>query len=919
MVYQSRTQSEAQLEKEMMGQLAQMGYEQVSIPSIEELQANFRQQLNRLNSENLEGAELSDKEFERLLLKIEGKSVYESAKILRDKQIIARDDNSTLYLQLMDTQNYTNNHLQVTHQTTVVGRYTNRYDVTLLVNGLPLVQIELKKRGLHFVEGFNQIMRYRKDSYGGLFNFLQVFVVSNGVDTKYFANSDKEPLKSLMFFWSDADNKRITKLDEFTDSFLQPRMLQNVITKYMIINDTDKHLMVMRPYQIYAVERILKQAIEKEGNGYVWHTTGSGKTLTSFKASELLAQEEDIKKVIFLVDRKDLDSQTMEEFNKFEKDSVDRTTKTGVLVKQLKDPQRKRIITTIQKMAHAVKTERYQDVMAMYANEKVVFVIDECHRSQFGEMNLLIKRHFKKAQYIGFTGTPRFVENRSQDGRTTSDLFQDCLHTYLIKDAIHDGNVLGFSVEYIRTIKEKEGIDDVTKVPGIDQQELWMADARIAMVAEHIASIHHKKTHNKTYTGLLTAESIQAAVKYYDAFKKLDTGLKVTTIFSYGTNEDSTENQEHSRHSLERVMKDFNAEFGTNHNTENSASYFADVSKKVKSAQIDLLIVVDMFLTGFDAKKLSTLYVDRNLQHHGLIQAYSRTNRVEGPKKTYGNIVCYRNLKDATDTAVRLFSQTGDTDTVLMKEYNQYLADFKDQLDVLLDIAVTPGEVDDLEGESKKKEFVVAFRDLTRTLTKLKTFVEFDFNPTEIGISEQTYKDFRSKYLMLYEEGVNEKEKVSVINDVDFEIELMQTDRINVDYILELLRNTNFENKQERDTAVRRAIKEVNESSSDEMRLKRDLLLDFLKGVAPTLSNSDSVDQKYRDFESERRKRDIQSMSQELQVAEDRLEYFMKEYEFTGVSPDQEINDAIKAPFKEKRKRVQALKDFIYNNVRKYS
>ncbi|ANU26324.1 type I restriction endonuclease subunit R [Planococcus versutus] len=919
MVHQTRTQSEAQLENEMIEQLVGQGFERVSIPSVQALQDNLRIQINKLNEENLEGQALSDKEFERLLLKIEGKSVFESAKILRDKEIISRDDDSILYLKLFDTQNYQNNFLQVTHQTTVVGRYTNRYDVTLLINGLPLVQIELKRRGLHFAEGFNQIMRYRKDSYGGLFNFLQVFVVSNGVDTKYFANSDREPMKSLMFFWSDDANKRITKLDAFTASFLNPVMLQNVLSKYMIINETDKHLMVMRPYQIYAVERILHQTIEKEGNGYVWHTTGSGKTLTSFKASELLAQQEDIKKVIFLVDRKDLDSQTMEEFNKFEKDSVDRTTKTGVLVKQLKDPNRKRIITTIQKMAHAVKTERYRDVMKLYENEKVVFVIDECHRSQFGEMNLLIKRHFKRAQYIGFTGTPRFVDNKSQDGRTTSDLFQDCLHTYLIKDAIHDGNVLGFSVEYISTMKGKEGIDDVTKVPGIDQQELWLADTRIDMIARHIASIHSNKTHNKKYTGLLTAESIPAAIKYYDAFKKIDSGMKVTSIFSFGTNEESVEGEEHSRHSLERIMQDFNQEFGSNHTTENFSSYFADVSKKMKSAQIDLLIVVDMFLTGFDAKTLSTLYVDRPLKHHGLIQAYSRTNRVEGPKKQYGNIVCYRNLKEETDTAVRLFSQTGDTETVLMKPYDQYLADFKEQLDQLLDIAISPEAVDDLEGESKQKEFVISFRDLTRILTKLKTFVEYDFNQPDMGISEQTYKDFRSKYLLLYENDKNTKDKVSVINDIDFEIELMQTDKINVDYILELLRNTNFENKNERDAAVRRAIKEVNEASSDEMRLKRDLLLEFLQGVAPTLTNKDSIDQKYHDFENERRKREIQAMSEKVQVAEDRLEYFMKEYEYTGVSPDQEINDAIKAPFKEKRKRVQALKDFIYDNVRKYS
>ncbi|MTD31879.1 type I restriction endonuclease subunit R [Planomicrobium sp. YIM 101495] len=919
MVYQTGTQSEAQLEKEMIAQLEKQGFECVTIPSVAKLQDNFRKEINRLNEENLNGRPLSDKEFERLLLKIEGKSVFESAKILRDKEIITRDDDSTLYLQLFDTKNYKNNRLQVTHQTTVIGRYTNRYDVTLLVNGLPLVQIELKRRGLHYAEGFNQIMRYRKDSYGGLYNFLQIFVVTNGVDTKYFANSDREPMKSLMFFWSDDANKRITKLDEFTASFLEPEMLQNVLSKYMIINETDKHLMVMRPYQIYAVERILHQAIEKEENGYVWHTTGSGKTLTSFKASELLAQQEDIKKVIFLVDRKDLDSQTMGEFNKFKQDAVDRTTKTDVLVEQLANVQTKLIITTIQKMANAVKNEKYEHIMALYENEKVVFVIDECHRSQFGEMSLLIKRHFKRAQYIGFTGTPLFVENRSQDGRTTSDLFQDCLHTYLIKDAIHDGNVLGFSVEYIRTIKEKEGIDDVTKVPGIDHDELWMADSRIGMIAEHIASIHHNKTHNKQYTGMLTVASIPAAIRYYDAFQKIDHDLKITTIFTYGQNEESVENEEHSRHSLERVMKDFNKEFGTNHTTENFSSFSTDVQSKVKSAQIDLLIVVEMFLTGFDAKKLSTLYVDRQLKHHGLIQAYSRTNRVEGPKKMYGNIVCYRNLKEETDAAVRLFSQTGDTDTVLMKPYDQYVADFKDQLDVLLDIALTPDAVDELEGETKQKEFVIAFRDLTRILTKLKTFVEFDFNPDDLGITEQMYKDFRSKFLHLYETSANEKEKVSVINDVDFEIELMQTDRINVDYILELLRNINYENKNERDTAVRRAIKEVNEASSDEMRLKRELLLEFLKGVAPTLSNSDSVDQKYRDFEAERRKREIQAMSQELQVAEDKLEYFMKEFEFTGVSPDREINDSIKAPFKEKRKRVQALKDFIYSNVKKYS
>lgn len=670
-------QSEQQLENEMIRQLTQIGYERVSIPTIKDLQQNFRNQINRINKENLDGNPLSDKEFERLLLKIEGKSVFESARILRDKETITRDDDSTLYLLLFDSQHYENNHLQVTNQTTVIGRYTNRYDVTILINGLPLVQIELKRRGLHFAESFNQIMRYRKDSYGGLFNYLQLFVVSNGVDTKYFANSDREPLKSHMFFWSDDANKRITKLDEFTQTFLAPQMIQNLLAKYMILNETDKHLMVMRPYQIYAVERILKQALENEDNGYVWHTTGSGKTLTSFKASELLSQEESIKKVIFLVDRKDLDAQTMQEFNKFEKGSVDATDKTDVLVKQLQDPLRKRIITTIQKMANAVKNPRYESIMKRYENDKVVFVIDECHRSQFGEMNRLIKKHFKQAQYIGFTGTPRFVANKSQDGRTTSDLFKDCLHTYLIKDAINDGNVLGFSVEYIRTIKGKEGTDDVTKAPGIDQQELWMADSRIEMIAKHITDIHGNKTSNKKYTGLFTVESIPSAIKYYDAFKKISPNLKISSIFTYGANEESVENQEHSRHSLERIIADYNQNFGTNFSTDTFSQYFADVSKKVKTAQLDLLIVVDMFLTGFDAKTLNTLYVDRNMKYHNLIQAFSRTNRVEGPKKVYGNIVCYRNLKDDTDEAIRLFSQTGDTGTVLFIMRYDFGQDFR--------------------------------------------------------------------------------------------------------------------------------------------------------------------------------------------------------------------------------------------------
>lgn len=914
------TKTELQLENELIEQLELNGYERVVISDIGALNLNFRNQMNRLNRDNLQGKSLSDKEFERLLRTIEGKSVFESAKILRDKHVLIRDDDSTIYIQLFNPQ-WNHNHFQVTNQTTVIGTYTNRYDVTLLINGLPVVQIELKRTGLHFNQAFNQIIRYRKESYGGLYNYLQIFVVTNGVDTKYFANSDREPLKSHLFYWSDADNKRITELPTFADTFLGKARITEIIDKYMIINDTDKHLMVMRPYQIFAVEAIIEQSLTNDENGYVWHTTGSGKTLTSFKASEILANEVAVKKVIFLVDRRDLDAQTMQEFNKFDAGSVDETDKTQVLVDQLatNDPNKKLIITTIQKMSNAVKNKKYAAILNQYKDEKVIFIIDECHRSQFGNMNRDIQRHFTKAQYFGFTGTPRLPENRSQDGRTTADLFNECLHTYLIKDAIHDGNVLGFSVEYIQTIKNKDSTGKDLLVPGIDHQELWQAEERMTKIAQHITAIHNHKTVNRNYTALFTVESISAAIRYYDAFQKLGTSLNITTIYTYGANEDSVENEEHSRHALDRIIVDYNKRFGTNFSTESFAHYFRHVSDSVKTGQIDILIVVDMFLTGFDAKKLNTLYVDRNLRHHQLIQAYSRTNRVEKPTKTYGNIVNYRNLKEQTDEAVMLFSRTGDVDTVLMKDYAHYVDEFKEQLANLYDIVAEPSEVDGLEGETAKKQFITAFRNVTRVLTKLRTFIDFEFTVDEIGINQQTYDSFRSKYLNEYDQTNQPQSPVSVLDEVDFEIELLQIDRINVDYILELLRNINFEDDKERNYAVRTAIKEVNESADEKLRSKRELLLEFLQEVAPTLTNDDSVDDKYHSFESFKRHQEIKNMSEELQVAENKLQYFLEEYEFSGVSPDQEINDSIKAPFREKMARVKQVKQFIYDNVKKYS
>lgn len=464
-------QSEAELEKQLVKQLQGKKYNKVKINTEEELVQNFRVQLNKHNEEKLGGTSLTDKEFERVMHKIEGKSIFESAKILRDKWPLKRDDGSEVYIEFFDSKSWCKNIFQVTTQTTVVGKYTNRYDVTLLVNGLPLVQIELKRRGVDFKEAFNQIQRYKKHSYQGLYRYIQVFIVSNGMDTKYFSNSDRDILYTYTFFWTNEKNQRISKLNDFTDTFLERSFISKIIARYMIINYTEKILMVMRPYQIYAVEALINRALETNNNGYIWHTTGSGKTLTSFKASEILSKEPKIMKVFFLVDRKDLDSQTINEFNKFEPDSVDTTDKTSTLIKQIKDASKPLIVTTIQKMSNAIKSPKYMKIMDQYKDEKVAFIIDECHRSQFGSMHTAIQKHFKKAQYFGFTGTPIFEENKSQDGRTTADLFEKMLHSYLIKDAIKDNNVLGFSVEYISTFKGGFDENDNTKVKAIDKKK----------------------------------------------------------------------------------------------------------------------------------------------------------------------------------------------------------------------------------------------------------------------------------------------------------------------------------------------------------------------------------------------------------------------------------------------------------------
>ena len=922
-------QSEAQLESQLIEHLSTQGYSKVAITDEQALEDNFKVQFEAFNRQKLLKP-LTGKEWERVFNHLKGKSIFQSAKTLRDnyyKFVLERDDGTKVYLRFFNEEDPTKNIFQVTHQTTIVGKYKNRYDVTILVNGLPLVQIELKRRGIDIREAVNQIMRYKKHSYGGLFHYVQIFVVSNGMDTKYFANSDKPLLYSLAFFWTDNQNIRQSNLKDFTISFLARDHLVKMLSRYMVLNDTDKVLLVMRPYQVYAVEALVRQATLTSRNAYIWHTTGAGKTLTSFKAAQILASRPDIKKVIFLVDRKDLDSQTTEEFNKFEADSVDATDKTEVLVRQMKDKNRQLIVTTMQKMAIAVKGTRYTKVMDTYKNEKVVFIIDECHRSQFGDMHKDIVRHFSKAQFFGFTGTPRFEENGMTEGKrvlTTETLFGECLHNYLIKDAIFDNNVLGFHIEYIRTIKGDYEKEDGTLVSGIDTDEVFSSKDRLSLITNHIISNHKSRTRNCQYTAIFAVSSIPTLIKYYDLFKTLNHNLNVGAIFSYGANEDAEGKDELSRDALERIIKDYNERYETNFSTDTFAAYHKDISDRVKgkkTQRLDILIVVDMFLTGFDSKPLSVLYVDKELQYHTLLQAYSRTNRVEKETKPFGIIICYRNLKQRTDEALALFSKSPKPfDGIVTPGFDFYVNKFNEYALKLKEIAPFPENVDTMQNEDEQRLFIITFRELTKYLQSLRTFVEFSFDKSAIIMPEQEYEDYKSKYLILYRNAKNARNVASVLNDVDFCIELMESDRINVAYIMNLIRNINFANKKKKDEDIEHIKAEIDRTDNPQLQKKSELLKNFLDSIVIGLDNVDEVDAAYNDFENDEKRKEIEAFAKEQDVPADLIAEFVAEFEFSGVISVGSIRDRIDKPMPLLRKISLSNKvsEFIISLTDKY-
>jgi len=909
-------QSEAALEKDFIQRLGQQGYKYIRVKGEAELIVNLRCQLELLND-----IKFSDDEWERFFgQSIAGANegiVEKTRKIQEDHvQILKRDDGSTKNILLIDKRNIHNNRLQVLNQyEETEGTHQTRYDVTVLVNGLPLVHIELKRRGVDVREAFNQINRYQRDSFwaaSGLYEYVQIFVISNGTRTKYYSNTTrfqhikesgesarnkgKKTSNSFEFtsFWADANNRIIPDLVDFTKTFFAKRTLLNVLTKYCVFTSEDL-LLVMRPYQIAATERILnrieistnyKKTGSVEAGGYIWHTTGSGKTLTSFKAAQLATALPHIDKVLFVVDRKDLDYQTMKEYDRFEKGAANSNTSTRVLQKQLENGDTHIIITTIQKLDRFISQNRGHDIYKQH----MVIIFDECHRSQFGDMHLRITKSFKHYHIFGFTGTPIFAVNSGSGGnpllKTTAQAFGDKLHTYTIVDAINDNNVLPFRIDFINTMKPKEGISD-TQVRAIDTEKAMSAPKRIREIVGYVLEHFDQKTYrntNKSYynhriitnvskmagsknnlvhekkietkingfNSVFAVASIPMAMKYYTEFKRQmeekNRALNIATIFSYNPNEEDPDEifpdeefetdrlDKTSRDFLESAIADYNRMFNVNYDTSSDKfqNYYKDLSLRVKNREVDLLIVVNMFLTGFDATTLNTLWVDKNLRQHGLIQAFSRTNRILNSVKTFGNIVCFRDLKQATDDAIALFGDKEAGGIVLLKTYDEYYQGYEQ------DGEHKPGYAELIErmqtefpigeaiiGEEAQKAFIRLFGAILRLKNILTSFDDFEGN--EI-LSARDFQDYQSVYIDLYQayKGNKDADKENINDDIVFEIELIKQIEVNIDYILMLV--AKYHDSHCTDKSILTTIeKAVN--SSIELRSKKDLIEKFIDRI----------------------------------------------------------------------------------------
>ena len=928
-------QSEADLEREFIKNLQNQGYEYLSIHNEKELIANLKGKLEKLNN-----IVFSENEWERFFKeKIANKneSIIEKTRTIQEDYIksFTRDNGTLINICLIDKKNIHNNFLQVINQYEEEnGNHNTRYDVSILVNGLPLIHIELKRRGVAIREAFNQINRYQRDSFwagSGLFEYVQIFVISNGTNTKYYSNTTRaRHIKEMSFnrrkvkkssnsfeftsYWADANNRAIIDLVDFTKTFFAKHTILNILTKYCIF-DTSDTLLVMRPYQISATERILskiqlannyKWVGKIDAGGYIWHTTGSGKTLTSFKTAQLASQLDYIDKVLFVVDRKDLDSQTQKEYDRFSKGSANGNTSTKILKAQLEDKyenKSKIIITTIQKLGHFIKQNKNHEVF----KKNIVLIFDECHRSQFGELHLAIAKTFKNYFMFGFTGTPIFPKNSNGSSKTlfktTEQTFGDKLHTYTIVNAINDGNVLPFRIDYINTIKEKENIQD-KKVNAIDIEKAMSDPNRIREIVSYVVEHFEQKTmRNKHYelkeqrlsgfNSIFAVSSIPVAKKYYLEFKKQleekNKNLTIATIFSYSANEEEntdnlddesfdTENLDlSSREFLEEAISDYNKKFGTNFDTSSDGFqlYYEDLSKRTKNKEIDILIVVNMFLTGFDATTLNTLWVDKNLRMHGLIQAFSRTNRILNSIKTFGNIICFRDLQNETDEAIALFGNKEAGGIVLLKTYEEYYNGYEDDkgrekegYSQLIEELQNKFPIDEqIIGEQNKKEFIILFGNILKIKNILSAFDKFAGN--EI-LSEREYQDYQSIYIDLYEEIKKTKntDKESINDDIIFEIELIKQVEINIDYILMKVAEYYKSNKKDKEILI--DIKKAIDSSI-ELRSKKELIEGFIDRV----NSSKNVIDDFKKFVKEEKEKDLEKVIEEEKLKPEETKKFI--------------------------------------------
>ncbi len=943
-------QSESALENGLIATLRSMNYEYVHINEETNLQANFKKQLefhNKKRLTELDRTEFSDSEFDKILIYLEGGTRFEKAKKLRDLYPLDTDDGKRIWVEFLNRSHWCQNEFQVSNQITVEGRRKCRYDVTILINGLPLVQIELKRRGLELKQAYNQIQRYHKTSFHGLFDYIQLFVISNGVNTRYFANNPNQGYK-FTFNWTDAANIPFNELDKFATSFFDKCTLGKLISKYIVLHEGDKCLMVLRPYQYYAVEKILDRVVNSNDNGYIWHTTGAGKTLTSFKAAQLVSELPDVDKVMFVVDRHDLDTQTQSEYESFEPGAVDGTDDTNELIRRLQGNS-KIIITTIQKLNAAVTKTWYINKIEEIRNSRIVMIFDECHRSHFGDSHKNIVNFFYNTQIFGFTGTPIFTENSVGD-HTTKEIFGNCLHQYLIKDAIADENVLGFLVEYYHGKEESEK----------------MGDSRMHEIAKFILNNFNKSTYDGEFDALFAVQSVPMLIRYYKIFKELKPKIRIGAVFTYAAN--SSQDDELTgmntgsyasdsvgeADDLQEIMDDYNTMFGTSFTQENFRAYYDDINLRMKKKRsdmksLDLCLVVGMFLTGFDSKKLNTLYVDKNMEYHGLLQAFSRTNRVLNEKKCFGKIICFRDLKSQVDAAIKLFSNNNNTEDIVRPQYEKVKVEYKELTEYFLERYPTPGCVDMLQNENDKRSFILSFRDIIKKHAEIQIYEDFDVDSDDLGLTEQQFMDYRSKYLDIYDSVMNPVKLENAedtnaedfaadeiptygngLEDIDFCLELLHSDIINVAYILELIADldpysTDYPEKRReiidtmiKDAELRGKAKLIDGFIQKNVDEDRD---NFVQGKQRADGTTD-LEERLCNYIAEEKGKAVSALANEEGLNVEVLNNYLSEYDYLHKEQTEIIQNALKEKhlgLSKRRKILERIQDKLRLIVRTFN